>query len=64
MKMEEIQKEILTMNKGQLDTLIQSVITRKNSLTNEFICLEIVLCFCKFKDKQIFSFNVKLFLHL
>ena len=35
MKMEEIQKEILTMNKGQLDTLIQSVIARKNSLTNE-----------------------------
>ena len=35
MKMEEIQKEILTMNKGPLDILIQSVIARKNSLTNE-----------------------------
>ena len=35
MKMEEIQKEILTMNKSQLDTLIQSMLSRKNSLTNE-----------------------------
>ena len=35
MKMEEIQKEILNMNKEQLDILIQSVIARKNSLTNE-----------------------------
>ena len=29
MKMEEIQKEILTMNKSQLDTLIQSMLSRK-----------------------------------
>jgi|TARA_R110000796_G_scaffold176230_1_gene293120 hypothetical protein len=35
MKMEEIQKEIMTMNKSQLDTLIQSMLSRKNSLTNE-----------------------------
>lgn len=35
MEMEEIQKEIMTMNKSQLDTLIQSMLSRKNSLTNE-----------------------------
>ena len=35
MKMEEIQKEIMTMDKSQLDTLIQSMLSRKNSLTNE-----------------------------
>jgi hypothetical protein len=35
MKMEEIQKEILNMNKAQLDILIQSILNRKNSLTNE-----------------------------
>lgn len=35
MKMEEIQKEILNMNKEQLDILIQSISNRKNSLTNE-----------------------------
>ena len=35
MNMEEIQKEILNMNKEQLDILIQSVLNRKNSLTNE-----------------------------
>ncbi len=35
MKMEEIQKEILNMNKTQLDILIQSILNRKNSLTNE-----------------------------
>ena len=31
----EIQKEILNMNKEQLDILIQSISNRKNSLTNE-----------------------------
>ena len=35
MKMEEIQKEIMIMDKSQLDTLIQSMLSRKNSLTNE-----------------------------
>ena len=35
MKIEEIQKEILNMNKEQLDILIQSISNRKNSLTNE-----------------------------
>ena len=35
MKIEEIQKEILNMNKEQLDFLIQSISNRKNSLTNE-----------------------------
>ena len=35
MKIEEIQKEILNMNKEQLDILIQSISNRKNSLTND-----------------------------